>query len=110
MGRRLTSAVMIAALLLQALVVTPVTFASAASSHSTPSHCAEHVGTTKQHCPCCPTGEAVAAGCMSLCTAVSAASVLPVHSVQPSNSAAIPFIAPPALTQTYAPPNPPPIG
>jgi len=97
---------MIAALLLQALFITPFAFASSVGSHSPPAHCADLSQTDKQDAPCCTQ----VPGCMSLCTASAAIGVLPDLTLQVSNSTAIPFIPASVFTQNYPPPNPPPIG
>ena len=110
MNRRLLSAVLILVLTLQAWVVMPATFASSVSTHSgdVSEHCAGHTSQSTHKCPCCPTG-ATMAGCMSLCNAVGTGYALALPVIQIPSSAVVPFIAPAAITRTYAPLNPPPI-
>lgn len=112
MSRRLTSAVLIVALAVQALVVAPAAFASGAGPHSTAlsQHCPDDNPQGNQDCPCCPEGAAMAAGCMSLCSGLAIGCILTLPVIQATPSAAIPFIARASASRTYAPPNPPPIG
>jgi hypothetical protein len=51
----------------------------------------------------------MSAGCMALCAGSMAQNEITVPMFDGPASTAIPFIAPAAMSQTYAPPNPPPI-
>jgi len=101
--------VLIALMVLQTLLA-PTLFASGAPAQSlgAASHCLDHAGEGSHHSPCCPSGVTVA-GCMSFCTACAPGFglVLPVLGLTPLTSTA--FVPPGVSTQTYAPPNPPPI-
>jgi len=110
MRRRLTSAVLIVVLLVQAFVIAPATLAANLASHSAVAGGCDHQGVPGPHeCPCCPDGGVMAAGCMSLCTAFASVATLTLPLLKPVPDPAIPFDEPSSSSQTYPPLNPPPI-
>lgn len=102
--------IMLFAVLALQILAAPALIASSAVAHPTTasSHCLDQMGQGDDPCPCCPKGFMVP-GCMSLCTVFSVNFDVALPAVLPVTNDSIPFDPLPVSTQTYAPPNPPPI-
>jgi hypothetical protein len=111
MGRRSISILLTFALVLQALLVAPGSFASGIGARhaASQSHCSEHMPSGKQECPCCPDGASAVGGCLTLCAGSATAVTLAVVAFDVPTAEAIPFVPAASLTYTHAPPDPPPI-
>src|SRR5688572_22394077 len=112
MKRGILSAVLIAALAMQA-VMPHATSNAAADGAMTSMDCTTHPvihDSSTNDCPCYPDGMDSNCECAMLCTGIVALSTtLLSPSVQPAVALPIEFAAAPIANQTYSPVNPPPI-